>query len=440
MNSYDSLYDKSFESDACGIGCVANIDGIKTNQIISEALLMLENMSHRGATGNNKKIGDGAGIKTQIPHKLLVKELSEKNILLPGPGKYALGMFFFPNNIKEYNSSSNLLADTLLKFGFQIIFKRDVPTNKKDLCPSTYNLIPKIEQWVVKPNDYFKSQDDFNRRLYIARKYYENLIVNHENKSLTNSVYIASLSTNIVIYKGQLTSNQLRDFYFDLTNINFESCFAIIHSRFSTNTFPSWKLAQPFRYISHNGEINTLKGNLNSLKSAESRFESNLFSKEELNIIRPVVYEDQSDSACFDNLIELLSLSDKNIDEAIMMLIPEAWDKNDSMSNDLKSFYEFKSNIIEPWDGPAAIIYTNGKRIGAVLDRNGLRPIRYTITKDNKIVLASEAGVIEIDPENIKEKGNLRSGKILSIDFEQNKVVYDQEIKESISKSKPYSK
>ncbi len=440
MSSSESLYDKSFESDACGIGCVANIDGIKTNQIISEALSMLENMSHRGATGNNKKIGDGAGIKTQIPHKLLVKELSEKNILLPGPGKYALGMFFFPNIIEEYNSSSNLLADTLLKFGFQIISKRDVPTNKKDLCPSTYNLIPKIEQWVVKPNDYFKSQDDFNRRLYIARKYYENLIVNHENKSLTNSVYIASLSTNIVIYKGQLTSNQLRDFYFDLTNINFESCFAIIHSRFSTNTFPSWKLAQPFRYISHNGEINTLNGNLNSLKSAESRFESNLFSKEELNIIRPVIYEDQSDSACFDNLIELLSLSDKNIDEAIMMLIPEAWDKNDSMSNDLKSFYEFKSNIIEPWDGPAAIIYTNGKRIGAVLDRNGLRPIRYTITKDNKIVLASEAGVIEIDPENIKEKGNLRSGKILSIDFEQNKVVYDQEIKESISKSKPYSK
>ena len=440
VSSNESLYDKSFESDACGIGCVANIDGIKTNQIISEGLSMLENMSHRGATGNNKKIGDGAGVKTQIPHNLLIKELSEKNILLPDPGKYALGMFFFPNNIKDYISSSNLLADTLIKFGFQIIYKRNVPTNKKDLCPSTYNLIPKIEQWIVKPNDYFKSQDDFNRRLYIARKYYESLIVNHENKSLINSVYIASLSTNIVIYKGQLTSYQLRSFYLDLININFESCFAIVHSRFSTNTFPSWKLAQPFRYISHNGEINTIKGNLNSLKSAESRFESNLFSKEELNIIRPVVYEDQSDSACLDNLIELLSLSDKNINEAIMMLIPEAWEKNDNMSNDLKSFYEFKSNIIEPWDGPAAIIYTNGKRIGAVLDRNGLRPIRYTISKDNKIVLASEAGVIEIDPENIKEKGNLKSGKILSIDFEKNKVFYDQDIKEPISKSKPYSK
>ena len=439
MNSNKGLYDKSFESDACGIGCIANIDGIKTNQIIFDSLEILENMSHRGATGNNIKIGDGAGIKTQIPHKLLIKEVSKKNIVLPAPGKYALGMFFFPNNIKEYKLSSDLLLNTLKKFGFLIIYKRVVPTNNKDLCPSTYNFIPIIEQWVIKPNDYFKSEGDFNRRLFIARKYYENLIVNHENKSLINSVYIVSLSTNIVIYKGQLTSKQVRDFYLDLSNISFESCFAIVHSRFSTNTFPSWKLAQPFRYISHNGEINTLKGNLNSLKSAESRFESSLFSKEELNIIRPLVFEDQSDSACLDNLIELLSLSDKNLDEIIMTLIPEAWDKNDNMSNELKSFYEFKSNIIEPWDGPAAIIYTNGKRIGSVLDRNGLRPMRYTITKDNKIVIASEAGVLHIDPENIKEKGNLRSGKILSIDFENNKVRYNGEIKGPISKASPYS-
>ena len=436
MINQKGLYDKKFESDACGIGCIASIDGIKNNQIISDSLTMLENMSHRGATGNNKKIGDGAGIKTQIPHKLLLNELSIKNIRLPSPGDYGLGMFFFPNNTKDYNKSIKLLEETFKKFNFKILYKRDVPTNDKDLCPSTLNFIPKIEQWIIVHKDYIKNEDNLNRRLYVARKYYENLII--VNSSLARSVYIPSLSSNTVVYKGQLTTHQIRNFYPDLSNTLFESCFSIVHSRFSTNTFPSWKLAQPFRFISHNGEINTLQGNLNSLKSAESRFESKFFTNEELNIIRPVTSSDQSDSASLDNLIELLSFSDMDIDEVMMMLIPEAWDNDDAMSKSKKSFYEFKSSIIEPWDGPAAIIYTNGKSIGSILDRNGLRPMRYTITEDNKIILASEAGVLKIDPENIKEKGNLRSGKILSIDFKRNKVRFDDEIKNTICNKEPY--
>ncbi len=436
MINQKGLYDKKFESDACGIGCIASIDGIQNNQIISDSLTMLENMSHRGATGNNKKIGDGAGIKTQIPHKLLLNELSIKNIRLPSPGDYGLGMFFFPNNTKDYNKSIKLLEETFKKFNFKILYKRDVPTNDKDLCPSTLNFIPKIEQWIIVHKDYIKNEDNLNRRLYVARKYYENLII--VNSSLARSVYIPSLSSNTVVYKGQLTTHQIRNFYPDLSNELFESCFSIVHSRFSTNTFPSWKLAQPFRFISHNGEINTLQGNLNSLKSAESRFESKFFTNEELNIIRPVTSSDQSDSASLDNLIELLSFSDMDIDEVMMMLLPEAWDNDDAMSKSKKSFYEFKSSIIEPWDGPAAIIYTNGKSIGSILDRNGLRPMRYTITEDNKIILASETGVIDIEPSKIKEKGNLRSGKILSIDFKRNNVRFDDEIKNTICNKEPY--
>ena len=436
MINQKGLYDKKFESDACGIGCIASIDGIKNNQIISDSLTMLENMSHRGATGNNKKIGDGAGIKTQIPHKLLLNEVSKKDIRLPSPGDYGLGMFFFPNNTNDYNKSIKLLEETFKKFNFKILYKRDVPTNDKDLCPSTLNFIPKIEQWIIVYKGYIKNEDNLNRRLYVARKYYENLII--VNSSLARSVYIPSLSSNTVVYKGQLTTHQIRNFYPDLSNELFESCFSIVHSRFSTNTFPSWKLAQPFRFISHNGEINTLQGNLNSLKSAESRFESKFFTNEELNIIRPVTSSDQSDSASLDNLIELLSFSDMDIDEVMMMLIPEAWDNDYTMSKSKKSFYEFKSSIIEPWDGPAAIIYTNGKSIGSILDRNGLRPMRYTITEDNKIILASETGVVDIEPSKIKEKGNLRSGKILSIDFKRNKVRFDDEIKNTICNKEPY--
>ena len=434
-----SLYSESYESDACGIGCVANIDGLKTNQIITDSLTILENMSHRGASGNNKKIGDGAGLKTQIPHNLLLKELSEKNIELPSQGKYGLGMIFFPNNLKEYNTSTKLLQETLKKFKLTVLAKRDVPVNSKDLCKSTLNFIPKIEQWVIKSNSYIDSEDKLNRILFIARRYFENITLKDNKSMFSNSVYIASLSTNTVVYKGQLTTHQIRTFYPDLSDKLFESSFSIVHSRFSTNTFPSWKLAQPFRFISHNGEINTLQGNLNSLKSAEARFQSTLFSKEELNILRPVTSDDQSDSACLDNLIELLSFSGTDINEIMMMLIPESWDNNDNMPSHKKSFYEFKSSIIEPWDGPAAIIYTDGKSIGALLDRNGLRPMRYTITKDNKIILASEAGVLDIDPVNIKEKGNLRSGKILSIDFSRSKIRFDEEIKNDICKRHPYS-
>ena len=328
-----SLYSESYESDACGIGCVANIDGLKTNQIITDSLTILENMSHRGASGNNKKIGDGAGLKTQIPHNLLLKELSEKNVELPSQGKYGLGMIFFPNNLKEYNTSTKRLQETLKKFKLTVLAKRNVPVNSKDLCKSTLNFIPKIEQWVIKSNSYIDSEDKLNRILFIARRYFENITLKDNKSMFSNSVYIASLSTNTVVYKGQLTTHQIRTFYPDLSDKLFESSFSIVHSRFSTNTFPSWKLAQPFRFISHNGEINTLQGNLNSLKSAEARFQSTLFSKEELNILRPVTSDDQSDSACLDNLIELLSFSGTDINEIMMMLIPESWDNNDNMPN-----------------------------------------------------------------------------------------------------------
>ena len=439
MNDSNSLYRESYESDACGIGCIANIDGLRTNEIISDSLTILENMSHRGASGNNKKIGDGAGLKIQIPHKLLMRELSEKNIKLPSQGKYGLGMIFFPNNSREYNASKKLFLETLKKFNLIVLAKRNVPINRKGLCESTFSFIPKIEQWVIKSNSYIDSEDYLNRILFIARRYFENITLKDNKSMFSNSVYIASLSTNTVVYKGQLTTHQIRTFYPDLSDKLFESNFSIVHSRFSTNTFPSWKLAQPFRFISHNGEINTLQGNLNSLKSAESRFESTLFSKEELNMIRPVTSEDQSDSACLDNLIELLSFSGTDINEVMMMLIPESWDNSENMPSHKKSFYEFKSSIIEPWDGPAAIIYTDGKSIGAILDRNGLRPMRYTITKDNKIILASETGVLDIDPGNVKEKGNLRSGRILSIDFSRSKIRFDEEIKNDICKSHPYS-
>jgi glutamate synthase (NADPH/NADH) large chain len=434
------LYDPSFEHDACGIGFVANIKGNKSHQHISDALTILENMEHRGACGCESNTGDGAGIMFQTPHEFFFDECVKLGVHLPAFGKYGVGMLFFPKDIRSKEECREIFTRCAEKLGLDILAYRKVPVNISDIGPTALSVEPEIEQVFVACPYYIITTEAFERKLFVLKNYASHTINNSVKKDKDAiGFYVASLSYKTIVYKGQLTSHQVRTYFPDLSNKRLVSAFGLVHSRFATNTFPSWKLAQPFRYIAHNGEINTLQGNLNWLKTSERGFTSPYFSKEEMDMLLPIIFEGQSDSACIDNMIELLTLCSRSLPHVMMMLIPEAWDGNEDMDPIKKAFYEFHAALQEPWDGPASISFTDGKIIGATLDRNGLRPSRYCVTNDDRVIMASETGALPIDPSSIIEKGRLQPGKMFVVDMEQGRIISDTELKQNICSQKPYS-
>ena len=438
MASKKGLYDPRFEHDSCGIGFVASIKGQKSHQHISDALTVLENMEHRGACGCEANTGDGAGIMIQTPHEFFFDECSKLGVHLPSFGKYGVGVIFFPKEIRMREECREIINRSAEKLGLEILCYRKVPVNSEGIGPSALSVEPEIEQVFIACPDHIKIPDNFEKKLFVLKKYATHTILNTVKKD-TIGFYIASLSYKTVVYKGQLTSMQLRHYYPDLNNKKVVSAFGLVHSRFATNTFPSWRLAQPFRYIAHNGEINTLQGNLNWLRTSEQGFTSPLFTKEEMEILVPIVSNDQSDSACLDNMIELLTMTGRSLPHVMMMLIPEAWDDNEQMDATKKAFYEYHASLMEPWDGPASISFTDGKIIGATLDRNGLRPSRYCVTTDGRVIMASESGVLPIDPKMIIEKGRLQPGKMFVVDMEQGRIISDEELKQQIATRQPYA-
>ena len=432
------LYHPNFEHDACGVGFVAHIKGIKSHQNIGDALTILENMEHRGASGSEANTGDGAGIMIQIPHEFFFNELLAQGIHLPNSKEYGVGFLFFPTEKGIAEECKSIFERAAEKVGVEILGYRKVPVHKTNIGTTALSVEPIMEQVFIKRPDHITDALAFERKLFILKNYATHTI-NNTIKKEDIGFYVASLSQHVIVYKGQLTSHQVREYFTDLSQKSAVSAFGLVHSRFATNTFPSWKLAQPFRYIAHNGEINTLQGNLNWLRSGEASFLSPYFSKEELEMVLPIVDSGQSDSACLDNVIELLYLSGRSLPHVMMMLIPEAWDGNDLMDPVKKAFYEFHAAIMEPWDGPASISFTNGQIIGATLDRNGLRPSRYCVTNDDRVIMASETGALPVDPSIIIEKGRLQPGKMFVVDMEAGSIISDAELKQTICSDQPYA-
>jgi glutamate synthase (NADPH/NADH) large chain len=432
------LYHPSFEHDACGIGFIASIKGLKSHKHISDALTVLENMEHRGACGCENNTGDGAGIMIQLPHEFFFDECIKLGVHLPAFGNYGVGMVFFPKEIRLREECREILNRTAEQMGLEILVYRKVPVNPEGIGPTALSVEPEIEQVFVACPEHIDNPEDFERKLFILRNYASHIIQNTV-KLDEIGFYIATFSYKVIAYKGQLTSHQVRRYFPDLSNKRMVSAFGLVHSRFATNTFPSWKLAQPFRFIAHNGEINTLQGNLNWLKTSEKGFTSRYFTDEEMEMLLPIITEGQSDSACLDNMIELLTLSGRSLPHVMMMLIPEAWDGHEEMNPVKKAFYEFHSSFIEPWDGPASISFTDGKIIGATLDRNGLRPSRYCVTKDERVIMASETGVLPVDPALIIQKGRLQPGRMFVVDMEKGIIISDDDLKRDICSQKPYA-
>ncbi len=437
QNNSGGLYHPSFEHDSCGIGFVANIKGIKSHQHISDALTILENMEHRGACGCEANTGDGAGIMLQVPHEFFFDECVRLGVHLPAFGKYGVGVLFFPKDIRLKEECREIFSRCAEHLGLDILVYRKVPVNPTNIGATALSVEPEIEQVIIICPDHINDPEAFERKLFVLRNYASHTINSTVRKNNVG-FYLASLSYKTIVYKGQLTSHQVREYFPDLSNKRMVSAFGLVHSRFATNTFPSWKLAQPFRYMAHNGEINTLQGNLNWLKTSEKGFTSPYFTREEMDMLLPIITEGQSDSACLDNMIELLTLCGRSLPHVMMMLIPEAWDGDDKMDPVKKAFYEFHAAFQEPWDGPASISFTDGKMIGATLDRNGLRPSRYCVTTDDRVIMASETGALPIDPSIIKENGRLQPGKMFVVDMEQGRIISDDELKQKICSQKPY--
>ena len=429
------LYVAQEERDSCGVGLLADLKSIPTRYIVDEALKALENMEHRGACGNEKNTGDGAGILTQIPHDFFKDILELAGVQFPKTDKYGVGMFFLPRDESERTYCEKVIEKWVVKKDFQIIFKRDVPKDNSMLGQSALDSEPIIRQYFFKTAGF--NNKDIERRFYFLRSSIMKEIY-FSDRGLTDDFYISSLSSKTIVYKGLLTANQLRKYYTDLENPSYKSAIAIVHSRFSTNTLPKWKLAQPFRCIAHNGEINTIQGNLNWWNAREQYMAKIARDRKDLVSVMPVCDPFQSDSGNFDNVVDFLLRASRSIPHSIMMMIPEAWQNDPHISEDKKAFYEYHESLLEPWDGPASICFTDGTIVGATLDRNGLRPSRYLVTKDDILILGSEAGCIEIDPSQIKLKGRLQPGKMLVADLDENRIISDDELKDIICKRKPY--
>ncbi len=424
------LYDPSFEHDACGVGFVADISGKRSHKIIQEGIEILCNLEHRGAVGGDLKTGDGAGMLLQIPYNFFSRVVDFK---LPPEGEYGAGMVFLPGGEEEADKACKLTERILKEEGAELLGWRDVPIDPDCLGEMARSVMPSFKQIFVTYKDLKK--DDLEQKLYLLRKTLEKRAL--ENGFNQNQYYLPSLSSRTIIYKGMFVSDQFVSFYPDLGENDFESSISLVHQRYSTNTYPSWPLAQPFRYIAHNGEINTLRRNKGNMHAREYSLKSEVFG-DDIKKLLPVTNSCGSDSATFDNVFELINRSGRSMEHTMMMLVPEAFGAKYHISEDKRAFYEYHSAIMEPWDGPAAIVFTDGERIGATLDRNGLRPGRYTITRSGKVVLASESGVINIPPEDILEKGRLAPGKMFLVDTVKNRVIRDNEIKNMITRQRPY--
>jgi glutamate synthase (NADPH/NADH) large chain len=430
------LYVPELEKDSCGTGLIANLNGIKSHKVIEDALTMLTNMEHRGACGCEPNTGDGAGILIQTPHAFFAKKCKEQGFDLPEFGKYGVGVVFFPADRNLRRQCRVLFDDYIDELGFDLLGYRKIPTDHEELGESAVSVEPRMEQVFVMPKTPMEPKA-LERRLYVLRKFSTHTIHNTYPQS-RDQFYLASFSYKTVIYKGQLTTYQLRPYFPDLHDELCESAIALIHSRFSTNTVPKWKLAQPFRYIAHNGEINTIMGNLNWWASKEGLLESTLFTEEELEKLKPICGESLSDSANFDNVLEFLVLGGMSLPHALMLMIPEAWQHDEQMEDYKRAFYEYNRTIMEPWDGPASICFTDGILVGATLDRNGLRPSRYCLTEDNVLIVASEAGALPVDQSKVVTKGRLQPGKILIADLDEHRVIGDTELKDVICQRLPY--
>jgi len=435
------LYDPQYEHDACGVGFIADLKNRKSHQIVQDALQILLNLEHRGACGCEANTGDGAGILIQMPHDFFHQEAAKLGVHLPEPGNYGTGLIFLPQELPDRSRCEKILEKVVRDEGQQLLGWRDLPTDNSLLGPTARKSEPVMRQILIgkAPGSQTAHVSDplgFERKLYIIRKLAESL-VKHSNIGQRDMFYIPSLSFKTFIYKGMLNSDQVLPYFKDLQNPLLVSALALVHSRFSTNTFPNWARAHPYRYLAHNGEINTLRGNINWMHARESMLASDLFG-EDLRKILPIIDLGGSDSAMFDNVLEMLVLTGRSLPHAMMMMIPEPWAGDDTMSAAKKAFYEYHSCLMEPWDGPASIAFTDGIRIGAVLDRNGLRPSRYYVTKDHKVIMASEVGVLTIPPENIESKGRLQPGRMFLVDLQEGRIIADEEIKQKIATEKPY--
>ena len=432
------LYDPQFEKDSCGVGLVANIKGVPSRKIMDDAFNVNSKMDHRGGCGFEENTGDGAGILVALPDKFFRAEAKKLGIKLPNFGSYAVGNIFLPVDEEQKQLCIKITESVIYDEGQECLGWRDVPVDadKADVGPASRKAQPTIKQIFIKSGTDIE-QDEFDRKLYLIRKQISHKIRGNDELCEAKLFYVCSLSTSVIVYKGMLTPAQLFPFYPDLENKDFETHLAMVHSRFSTNTFPSWDRAQPNRYMCHNGEINTLKGNMNAMKARQGTVSSDLFG-EDINKLFPITELDCTDSGSFDNVLEFLILSGRSLQESVMMMIPEAWQSDKNMSQQKKAFYQFSSSMIEPWDGPASIVFTDGRKVGAVLDRNGLRPSRYYLTEDNTVIMASEVGVLPIKPEKVIKKGRLQPGKMFLIDFDKGKMIPDEEIKSEIVEQSPY--
>ncbi|MBT3184210.1 MAG: glutamate synthase large subunit [Nitrospina sp.] len=431
------LYDPAFEKDSCGVGFVMNMKGEKSHEIIIQGLEILKKLEHRGACGSDAATGDGAGILIQIPH-LFFQEQSEKaGIKLPEAGRYAVGNVFLPSG-KDTEQGQQIMERAVVTEGLELLGWRDVPVDNTTIGVTARSAEPVIKQIFVGAGADVKDQLAFERRLYCVRKRTAWGVRRAGLNDNNENFYVCSLSSKTLIYKGQLMAPQVETYYPDIKDPHMVSALALAHSRYSTNTFPSWGRAQPFRYIAHNGEINTVRGNQNWMRARESMFESPLFK--DINMILPVIAPGGSDSADFDQALEMLFLTGRSLPHAMMMMIPEPWSGHETMDDDKRGFYEFHASMMEPWDGPASIAFTDGETCGAVLDRNGLRPSRYYVTKDGLVIMASEVGVVPVDEANIAYKGRLQPGKMFLVDINEGRIISDEEIKAKISTQKPYKK
>jgi glutamate synthase (NADPH/NADH) large chain len=430
------LYDPTLDKDSCGVGFIADIKGRQSHKIVADALTILLNLEHRGAVGADPRAGDGAGILVQIPHKFFAKKAAELGISLPARGEYAVGALFMPHEETWRKEIHSVYAEEIARVGMQLIGWRDVPNDNSCLGWSVKPTEPFHEQVFIGKGNRDIDANEFERRLYILRKTISGRLYKMRERRYAH-YYPVSISGRTIIYKGMFLADQLGRYYPDLNDPDFESALALVHQRFSTNTFPTWSLAHPYRMIAHNGEINTLRGNLNWMAARQSSARSPFYG-DDIHKLWPISYEGQSDTACFDNALEFLVQGGYPLAHAVMMMIPEAWAGNSLMNDERRAFYEYNAALMEPWDGPAAIAFTDGRQIGATLDRNGLRPARYLVTRDHRIVMASEMGVLPIPEEDIVTKWRLQPGKMLLVDLEEGRLIPDEEIKTKLAASNPY--
>ncbi|HEY5608744.1 MAG TPA: glutamate synthase central domain-containing protein, partial [Alphaproteobacteria bacterium] len=431
------LYDPARDKDSCGVGFIADIKGRKSHKIVEDALTILLNLEHRGAVGADPRAGDGAGILTQIPHKFFALKAAALGITLPKPGEYGVGALFMPRDAERRELVRKTFVQVAAQEGLTILgWRSDMPIDNSTLGESVKPTEPFHTQVFIGQGKRKLSEDDFERRLYIMRKAISSTIYRQYERRLSG-YYPVSISCRTVIYKGMFLADQLGTYYRDLHEPDFESALALVHQRFSTNTFPAWSLAHPYRMIAHNGEINTLRGNNNWMAARQASVSSTHYG-DDISKLWPISYEGQSDTACFDNALEFLVQGGYPLAHAMMMMIPEAWAGNPLMDEERRAFYEYNAALMEPWDGPAAIAFTNGRQIGATLDRNGLRPARYLVTRDDRIVMASEMGVLPIPEKDIVQKWRLQPGKMLLVDLEDGRLIPDDELKATLANSHPY--